>query len=422
MDLLLLGLNHQTAPLDLRERVVYSRPEALETLRVLKQEALVPQAMLLSTCNRTEVYAVADQESDQTTQLLDRVFYSRFPSNVRHDGIVYTRSNQSAVEHLFRVVCGLDSQIVGEPQILGQVKDAYGWSKEAQVTGSFLHKLASRAFRIGKRARTETQIGRGAMSVGYAAVELAAKVFQDLSDCRVLVVGAGEHGALCADNLKKRGVRSLTITNRTAEKADDLASDLNAQTVPFEDLSSALEQADIVVTCTGADEPLISPEAVRRAMEARNHAPLTFLDVAVPRDVSPEVSQVRNVFRFDQESLDIIVEQNRRTRAKEVPLVENLVRQEAAMFMTWWEGLSASPMIKSLHEQFEAVRVEELRKHGNKVGNQQQLDAFTQNLVRKLLMGVTTEIKQYRVDNPDEMERLAVLKRLFKLDDEDEKE
>ncbi len=420
MGLVLLGLNHRTAPLPVREQVVYSREEALRALRALREEQDVPQAMLLSTCNRTEVYAVVPDPQGIAPSMRERLFLTRIPEgNGRRLDYIYLETNENAVRHLFRVACGLDSLVLGEQEILGQVKTAYDIARDAEAAGSVLHRLAARAFHIGKRARSETRIGLGAVSVAFAAVELAEKVFQKLEGRGALLVGAGENGALCAQHLLARKVEPLLIANRTKDKADVLARDLGGETVSFDRLGDAMARVDIVVSTTGAPHAIIGRDLVREVMHRREGKPLVLIDIAVPRDVDPAVDGIGSVFRFDMDALTSVVDRNLARREKEVPVVEQMVQAEVEGFMRWLESLAAGPVIRDLHQAFDAVREFEIGKNARrfKEEDREPLDIFSRNLVRKLLMGITTEVKGYRADDPVQMERLAALRHMFHLDD-----
>ncbi len=418
MGLVLLGLNHRTAPLPVREQVVYSREEALGALRALREEQCVPQAMLLSTCNRTEIYAVVADPQGIAPAMRDRLFLTRIPEgNGRRLDYIYQETGENAVRHLFRVACGLDSLVLGEQEILGQVKTAYEIARDAEAAGSVLHKLAARAFHIGKRARTETKIGLGAVSVAFAAVELAEKVFQKLEGRGALLVGAGENGALCARHLLARKVEPLLVANRTTARADALARDLGGETVSFERLAEAMARVDIVVCTTGAPNAIIGRDLVREVMHRREGRPLVLMDIAVPRDVDPAVDGIGSVFRFDIDALTSVVDRNLARREKEVPVVEQMVQVEVESFMRWLDSLAAGPVIRDLHQAFDAVREFEYAKNAKRFREEDRepLDIFSRNLVRKLLMGITTEIKGYRPDDPVQMERLAALRQMFHL-------
>ncbi|HET9232558.1 MAG TPA: glutamyl-tRNA reductase, partial [Candidatus Eisenbacteria bacterium] len=327
------------------------------------------------------------------------------------------------VRHLFRVACGLESMVLGEQEILGQVKHAYEISREAETLGTLFHRLAAQAVHVGKRARTETQIGFGPVSVAFAAVELAEKVFQKLEGRGVLLIGAGEHGALCAQHLLSRKAKPFLIANRTLERAEVLARDLGGETIAWEDLGDALTRVDIVLATTGAPHAVLTAEMAREAMRKREGKPLFMIDLAVPRDIEPDVDRVQSVFRFDLDALKEVVDQSVARRRKEVPAVEHLVTDEVESFMRWWESLASGPVIRDLHQAFESVRVHELEKNTKrfKAEDREQLDVFSRNLIRKLLMSASMELKQQKDGDPAAMERLATVRRIFKLDEPEER-
>ena len=418
MSLILVGLNHETAPLPVRERVAYSKDEAVHALQELK--SIVPQALLLSTCNRTELYALLANPAD-LSRVKESLFLRKFQGN-GSDSYLYERSNADVVRHLFRVASGLDSMVIGEQEILGQVKHAYEISREAEMLGTLFHRLASQAVHVGKRARTETNIGFGPLSVAYAAVELAEKVFQKLEGRGVLLIGAGEHGALCAQHLLSRKAKPFLIANRTLERAEALARDLGGDTIAWEDLGEALTRVDIVLATTGSPQAVLTAEMARDAMRKREGKPLFLIDLAVPRDIEPEVDRVQSVFRFDLDALNDVVGQSVAGRRKEVAAVEHLVTDEVESFMRWWESLASGPVIRDLHHKFESVRIHELEKNVKRFNaeDREQLDVFSRNLIRKLLMSASMELKEQKDGDPASMERLATVRRIFKLDDPEE--
>ncbi len=421
MGLVLIGLSHRTTPLDLRQQVVYSADETIQTLRRLKADQQVPQALLLSTCNRTEIYALAADSEELMSRLRVEIFEARLQG---YDGeseeLLYRETGDAAVAHLFRVACGLDSMILGEQQILGQVKEAYELSLKATAVGSVMHRLVTGAVRAGKRARSETKIGYGSVSVASAAVELAEKVFESLDRRGALLIGAGENGRLCAQHLLSRNVEPLLIANRTMAKAEALAHELGGETVPFDGIAEALTRVDVVVATTSAPDPIISRQHVRLAMKKRGQRALVLLDIAVPRDIAPNVDDIANVFRFDMDALQGITDRNCARRKEEIPVVERLVDSEVDNFMRWWATLDAGPTIRDLHRHFEQIREFEFSKNAKRFGtDKQQVETFSKNLARKLLMGVTREIKQYKKDNPMQAERLAALREMFGLDDDE---
>ncbi len=422
MGLVVLGLNYRTAPLGIRERVVYTPEQAVTKLRDLKQHHAVPQAMLLSTCNRTELYAMVGSGGERLPELRQGLFYDRLGTEPDGDRLLYEWQDAAAVRHLFRVACGLDSMVLGEHEILAQVKAAYELSRSAETAGTVFHRLASRAFNLGKRARSETGIGSGGVSVAYAAIELAEKVFQRLEGRGALLVGAGENGRLCAERLLSRGVSPLIIANRTPAKADALAERLGGEPLPLARIGEVLDQVDIVVTTTGAELPIIDYALVRPAAGRRSGRSLVFVDVAVPRDVDPGVDRLQNVFRFDLDAVQAIVERNLERRREDAPAVEAMVETEVHRFMDWWSRIGTGPVIRDLNLRFETVRAAELERNARRfpAAEREQIERFTRTLVRKLLLDVTLEIKHYQADDPVQAERLASLRELFRLDRDEE--
>lgn len=417
MNLVAIGLNHRTAPLRVREGLVFSPEDTIDTLRELKEDPHVGQAMLLSTCNRTEVYAFG--KGNTLDRVWKTVFAPRMPS--RSD-CIYDLHQRDTVEHLYRVASGLDSMVVGEDQILGQVRKAYELSRTAASLGAVLHRMASGALRVGKRARSETGINSGAVSVASIAIELAEKVLGELTGRRALLVGAGDNAEVVAQHLLSRGVGSLTIINRTFAKAEALAQQLGGDCAPWHELGACLADADVVVSTTGSPEPVMDRTLLDPVMRSRGQRALVLLDIAVPRDIHPDVDQLPNLFRFDMDAFDDIVAGNLERRRHEIPRVEALIENEVSSFFTWWSSLDAGPVIRDLHQSFESIRARELDRNAQRFAeeDQEQLDVFSRHLVRKLLNGVTQEIKGYRRDDPVHMERLAGLRTVFGLRDPDE--
>jgi glutamyl-tRNA reductase len=360
------------------------------------------------------VYAFGS--GDTAGRILDTVFAPRVPAG---SDWLYRLHQRDTVEHLYRVASGLDSMVVGEHQILGQVRKAYELSRTASSLGAVLHRLAAGALRVGKRVRTETDISAGAVSVASIAVELAEKVLGDMRGKRALLVGAGDNAEVVAQHLNSRRVASLTIVNRTFERAEVLAEQLGGDCAPWGDLTAELARADVVVSTTGASEPVIDRALLEPVMRMREQRALVLLDIAVPRDVHPEVDDLASVFRFDMDAFDEIVAANLERRRHEIPRVEALIDREVDTFVTWWSSLDAGPVIRGLHQSFESVRASAFAENAYRFADedQEQLDVFSRHLVRKLLTGVTQEIKRYRRDDPVHMERLASLRTVFHLDD-----
>lgn len=408
MRLILVGLNHETAPVELRERLALSEAEIEVALdRLLKKEP-IEEAIILSTCNRTELVArhkplPAGAASAEPNRLIDEMI--RWKNITSFDrGVFYAKENEEAVRHVFRVAAGLDSMIVGEAQILSQVKDAYRAANSVNASGFFMHKLMHAAFRAGKRARAETGIGVGAVSVSLAAVELARKIFRDLSKKHALVIGAGEMARLTAEHFVQKKIGSLTVTNRTDEKACALAEETGARGVPFEKMRDALAAADAVITSTGAEEPILTEKILRDVMAARHNRPIFLIDIAVPRNVDPAVRRVYNVFAYDIDDLKQIVDANLGHRRKEIPKAEKIVEQELAGFIQWYRSLEATPTIKLLTDRCEEIRREELSRSSKHFTREQQekLDALTQGIVKKILHHPISKLRESGNEDTDD--------------------
>ena len=417
MKVYALGLNHRTAPLDVRELVAVS-PETLPQATAVLKDRL-GQGLILSTCNRTEIYTLDDGHGSPEEEI-GRLFTTLF--NVPWQSIspyVYSLDHREAVHHLFRVAAGLDSMIIGESQILGQVRDAYSATiAEGAATGPF-SKLFHEALRVGKRARRETGIGQNALSVSYAAVGLARGVLGDLSGRNVLVVGLGEAGALVAQALSNSGAGNVMVTNRTHDRAHGLALELGGVAFPFDRLEEALPDADIVITCTGSPNYILDHATLARAVEQRANGPLCIIDIAVPRDVEPSAAALQGLRLYDIDDLDSISEANREERLREAEKVEALVEEAVERFVEWWDGLSSLPTISALGQKAEDMRRQEVARAlqhlpGLTADQQRLVEAMSRALVKKLLHDPVDVLRSK--ESPAD---LASVRRLFRLDHAD---
>ena len=417
MELVVVGLSHRTAPVALREQIAFTPQQAEETLRAAGGEERMPERLLLSTCNRTEVYALADTPETSRELFLDLVRRHRGIELDSHADTLYIRHGREMVEHLFRVASSIDSMIVGEVQILGQVHDAFEIARRAGSTGPLMHRLLEAAFRVGKRVRTETGIAIGAVSVSYAAVTLASRVFSDLGRRSALLVGSGETGALAARHLLDMGIGQITVTNRTFERAAALAAELRAVAVPFESLEDALRTSSILVTATASPEPIIRSDLVKRVLAGRKNRPLLILDIAVPRDVEPSVREIPNVFLYDIDSLEGLVRENLERRRREIPRVEAIIQQEMEQFLGWYAGLEATPVIRELREHYERVRDREMEKVSHRFceKDREQVEALTRGIVNKLLHEPTMAIRELPRSGAGALARMELVRRLFGL-------
>jgi len=398
MHLLLVGISHRTAPVDLRERVDFQSRGIDRALAALAARGVAREAVVLSTCNRSEIYAAVEDTAAGRTDLV--AFLSAFhkvdPSAVTPH--VHSATDLDAARHLFRVAAGLDSLVVGEPQILGQVKEAHAAAAEVQAVGPTLNRLFHASFAVGKRVRTETQLGAGAVSVSYAAVALARKIFGDLKDRAVLVVGAGEMGKLTAMHLKSQGVLRVTIVSRTMAHAARTAQTIGGSAAPWDELATTLEASDIVITATGAASPIFTKAHIESLMRRRRDRPLFIVDIAVPRDVEPAAGEIEQVFLYNVDDLRATVSENLARRGSEVERAEAIVGEETERFAAWLRSRSAIPTVVALRQRFEAIRRAELERLAFKMSAlspdaRSRVDEITHLIIEKLLLMPTEQLK-----------------------------
>jgi glutamyl-tRNA reductase len=417
MELVVVGLSHRTAPLDLRERMAFTAMEAEESLRAAEETAEISERLLLSTCNRTEFYSLTETTEMGKDLFLQIVRERRGIEASELDGSVYVMNGREMVAHLFRVAASVDSMVLGEAQILGQVHDAFEIARRAGTTGPLMHRLLEAAFRVGKRVRTETEIGSGAVSVSSAAVNLAAKIFSDMPERVALLIGSGETGELAARHLKEQGIGRLLVANRTPERAVALAKELDGEAVSFDDLEGALSHASILVSATASPVPLVRHDMVRRVVSARGNRPLLILDIAVPRDVERSVGDLQNVFLYDIDALQGLVNQNLERRKREIPKVDAIIEHELEQFLRWYGSLDATPVIRELRDRFERIRAEEVERHARKFREEDraQIDALTRSIVNKLLHEPSVAIRALHKHAGGPVHRLEIVRRLFGL-------
>ena len=418
MRLFGVGISHRTAPVELRECVDFSRRGLDAALDALGARRLVREAVVLSTCNRAEIYAAA--EGDTAVEACARFIadYNGLPWETIAPHVVRFRGSHVA-DHLFRVAAGLDSLVVGEPQILGQVKGAYAAATQSKRTGTLTNRLFASAFSVGKRVRSETRLGEGAVSVSYGAISLAKKIFGELKGLNVLILGAGEMAKLTGVHLRAQRVKQLTIASRTLQSAEGLAQHLGGRAVPWTALDEALSAADIVVTATGATEPVLTRARVEEAMRSRRARPLFVIDIAVPRDVEPAVARIDQVFLYDIDDLQAIVQENLSRRATEIEHAEAIVREEVERFSAWMQSREVLPTVIALRERFDAIRQSELKRLESKLAPltpeaRARVDEITHLIVEKLLLTPTEQLKSTRdetlaVSYTDAVHRLFAL-------------
>lgn len=398
MHLLLVGLSHRTAPVELRERVDF-QGRLDDALRTLGGRGSTHEAVLVSTCNRAELYAACDDIEAARADLV--AFVSQFHEIDRgalapH---IYGVAGLDAARHLFRVAAGLDSLVVGEPQILGQVKDAHAVATEARTVGPLLNRLFHSSFAVGKRVRAETGLGSGAVSVGYAAVALARKIFGDLAGRSVLVIGAGEMGKLTALHMKSQGVQQVTIISRTMAHAARTADAIGgASAAPWDEMDTALGACDIVITATGAAAPVLTAARVGAVMRPRRGRPLFIIDIALPRAVETATGDIEHVFLYNIDDLQSTVRENLARRASEVRRAETIVDEEVEKFGAWLKSRGVIPTVVALRQRFESIRQSEMERLEFKLSAlppdaRARVDEITHLIIEKLLLTPTEQLK-----------------------------
>jgi len=348
----ILGINHKTAPVALREKVAFSEDRLVAALRALREEMGVAEALILSTCNRTEVYWSGSVSGTELSQWLER----HHGNNLDLAASLYIHQESRAVEHAFSVASGLDSMVLGEVQILGQFKDAYRIAQESGSTGPILNKLFQAAFSAAKRVRTETRIGANAVSLASATVSLARRMFEDLSAHNALLIGAGDMNALTARHFVSAGIKRMVIANRTLERAQALAAELKAHAVSLDALDQELAQADIVISCTASPLPVISKQAVEAAIRTRRRRPIFMVDMAVPRDIDAEVAELEDVYLFSIDDLQQLVAENVQQRELAAGGARLLINEEVARFLAESRAQDAGPAIRALRQQADGIR------------------------------------------------------------------
>lgn len=419
--LILLGVNHKTTPLEIREKMALSSgyEEPLATLNKLPG---IKEYYLLSTCNRVELLLVAAPDADLVNNILHFLFGDKL-SKEKCREYLYLYYDEEAVNHLFRVSSSLDSMIVGEAQILGQLKEAYRYAAKYNCTGPLLNRLLHKSFSVAKRVRNETGIGSSAVSISYAAVQLAKKIFGELKDKKVLLIGAGEMAELAAEHLVGQGVTEVVVANRTLSRAVDLAKKFNGQASSLEELSDQLERVDIIISSTGAPGIVVNKDDVKPLMRSRKNKPLFFIDIAVPRDLDPKLNDVDNVFLYDIDDLSTVVEMNKSARDVEAVKAGRIADEETLKFMRWYDGLSLKPTIAALRRKTDEICKSELARTINRLesvsdGDRKMLERMVSAIGSKVVHDPLIYLKSDACGGRDDSdERIDTLRRIFDLKD-----
>ncbi|MDA8423070.1 MAG: glutamyl-tRNA reductase [Nitrospiraceae bacterium] len=423
MGIVVVGLSHKTAPIEVREKLNFPENTLPDSLRKLMEYEGIRESLIVSTCNRVEIYASVQDSA----QGIDRIkqFISEYHGLPREalEQSLYVYPDAQGVRHTFRVASSLDSLVLGEAQILGQLKDAFDIALKTKTTSTILNKLIKKAISVAKRVRTETRLAEGAVSISSAAVELAKKIFGDLNGKNVMLLGAGEMAELAAQHLLGNGVKNIMVANRTFERAEELAKEFKGDAIRFEHFPDALLMVDILICATGAAHYVVKRDMVSRALKERRNKPIFMIDISNPRNIDPEVDKIDNVYLYDIDDLQSKVNVNTEGRAKEAEKAEEIVTQEVETYLQWERALDAVPTIVDLREKVEDVRKRELEKalgslNGISEDQKRAVDLMSQSIVNKLLHAPLVVLK-LAASSPDSGDNtIAIARRLFNLDKE----
>ena len=417
MNLLSIGISHHSAPVELRERMWFSTEEMRAILPRL-QEHFFAECVLISTCNRTELYGMPRSPGASEEAVREFLIEEKHAGDAVQPSHLTSRVGGAAVDHIFKVAAGVDSMLVGDIQILNQVKEAFQIAREGSTLGPVLNRLMQSTLHVGKRARSETSISEGAVSVSYAAVELASKIFADLSRKAALLVGAGETGELALKHLVGKGIGQVRIANRTRSKAEALVAELGGEVIDFETMVDALPSVDIVITSVASPTYVLGPEELVRALRQRSHNPLFIIDIGVPRNVNPAAKKIEHLFLYDIDSLSAIVDRNLDRRKNEIPRVQGIVQEESLAFLQWYNSLQVGPTIQQLRDSVEHIRAEEVQKNINRFRNEDRelVELLTRRIINKILHQPMSTLKKGAENGQGDREtlqRIATLRELF---------
>jgi len=409
MSLITLGINHKTAPLELRERLAFtpqSLPEALLSLKKLKH---IEEASILSTCNRTEIYCVTSEDNDQAIIQWFSQFHGLDENKIKEH--LYIHDHEETVRHAMEVACGLDSMILGEPQIAGQMKDAYALANENGTIGQLLGKLYQRAFAVSKQVRTDTDIGSSPVSVAFAAVSLAKQIFGDLTKTTVLLVGAGETIELTTRHLHAQGVKNIIIANRSVERAQKLADEFDGEAISLQHIGTHLHRCDIVIASTASPLPIIGKGTVERALKQRKREPIFMVDLAVPRDIEPEVNELDDIYLYSVDDLQSVIEENMENRQQAAQQAHEIIDTQVTHFLDWQRSLGAVDVIAQIRQHTENISNDVLNKAKKQLAAGQNadevLDYLAHTLTNKFLHQPSTHLRQASQDDRDDILDLA---------------
>lgn len=419
MRVLVVGLNHNTADVEVREKLAFNGEKLPEGLKRLKSLPEVKEAVIISTCNRVEMYTCVDEPERASQSILGFLgdFHGLQSGPLQKS--LYFRQDSEGIKHIFRVASSLDSMVLGEPQILGQVKDAFAFSLKHKSTGVLMNKLLKKAISVAKRVRTETKIAENAVSISFAAVELARKIFTDLTGKSVLLLGAGEMAELAAMYLKTNGVKEIVVANRTYERGCELANQFAGRPVKFETFTDEMLHSDIILCSTGAPTYVVNKPDVHRIMKERKQKPMFMIDISVPRNIDPNINGLENVYLYDVDDLQGVVDSNMGERKKEAEKAESIIKDEVEVFERWISSLDSVPTIVSLRQRAEDIKKQELIKLLNKLElnekEQKAVEYMASAIINKLIHPPTAALKD---DVEDRDHLIAIISKLYGLNGE----
>lgn len=424
MKILVIGLNHKTANVDVRERLAFNGEKLENGVMHLRNISEVKEVALLSTCNRVEIFTCVNNVAAAAENI--KKFLSDFHaiSRVDFEKSLYVHPDAEAIKHVFRVAASLDSMVVGEPQILGQLKNAFDFALSKKTTGIMLNQLMKKAISTAKRVRTETKIAENAVSISFAAVELAKKIFIDLAGKSFMLLGAGEMAELAARHLVNNGVTDVMVVNRTYDRGCELANEFNGRAVRFENFLDELVHTDIIICSTGAPTYVLQKEQMQRVMKERKHRPVFIIDISVPRNIDPEINKLENVFLYDVDNLQDVVDTNINERRKEADKAEMIIAEEVEKFIRWMSSLDSVPTIVALRQKAEEIKNEELEKFKTKFPDMDEkkmkaVEYLATSIMNKLIHPPTAALKE---DCEDRDELIAMIKKLYGINGEDNEE
>jgi glutamyl-tRNA reductase len=422
LDIVLIGINHKTAPIELRECLAFSEEDMLKTFSVFKNNPVIKELILFSTCNRVELLMTTPNPDEAIQTAKQYLSDSKKMVLKQFESSLYIHQGNDAIRHIFRVASSLDSLIVGEPQILGQIKDAYRRATSQKTSGVILNRLLHKTFFVAKRVRHETGIGDHAVSISYAAIELAKKIFGSLEGKEILLIGAGEMAELAVENLIRNRSGNIFVANRTFENALKLADNFKGKAIRFEEISRSLEQVDIIISSTGAPDIIIHQDQVKKVMRKRKNRPLFFIDIAVPRDIDPDINRLTNAYVYDIDDLKGVIEENIEDRKREAFKAERMIDEAVIKFRRWHENLDIVPTIIDLRKKLDTIAQNEVKKTIKSLQHLSETDyqaiyRMTNAILNKIMHDPTLFLKQNGYHGPNSAS-IDFTRKLFKLDDE----